>query len=123
MIITCPYCHNQTDEPAPPPLLRPRKMRVYHAVVQSGTDGITPEDLLVRMYADDEMPTPGGPQVLRVMISEMNKVLWQKPWRQRISARNGNENLGRYYLFSVQQEQKYEEVQPETDPQGSHSDP
>ena len=95
----CPYCkHEITEEPALPPL-RPRKRRIYQAVLEAGPAGISPEDLLVRMYGETEWPTPGGPQVMRVMICEMNKAL--EPYGQRISSRRPFK--GCYKLYSLPQ--------------------
>lgn len=78
----CPYCKRPMNQAMSFPPMRPRKQRIYQAVLEAGPRGIAPDDLLVRMYGDDEWPTPGGPAVLRVMICEMNKVL--KSQGQRI---------------------------------------
>lgn len=91
----CPYCKQPMNRAMSFPQMRPRKQRIYQAVLEAGPKGIAPDDLLVRMYGENEWPTPGGPAVLRVMICEMNKVL--KGEGQRIK----NVYRGRYSLVHV----------------------
>lgn len=67
------------------PPMSARTLRVYKNVAAAGDKGIMPKDLLVRMYDDDEWPTPGGSTVLRVQICELNKVLAE--YDQRIVGR------------------------------------
>lgn len=100
----CPFC----KEPMPAftriPLLHPRKQRIYNAVAGAGREGIDSEDLLVRMYADDEMPTPGGMQVLRVKIHEINKAI--AVLNQRIVSAF----RGRYVLKEIGREEEVKET-------------
>lgn len=71
----CPYCKRpMTGDMAMPPM-RPRWQRIYKATLEAGPSGIHPEDLLVRMYGDNEWPTPGGPTVLRVCIHGINRMI------------------------------------------------
>lgn len=72
----CPYCGQETEK-ALHLELKQRERRIYNAVLNAGDKGISPQDLLVRMYADDEWPTPGGPVVLRVQIHYLNNILKQ----------------------------------------------
>lgn len=102
----CPYCKQQMSGDVTLPFLRPRKMRIYRAVLESGPEGIATDDLLARMYAEDEWPTPGGYQVLRVMICEINKVLNG----QRIV----NAFRGRYRLINLDDQDGKEKAHPET---------
>lgn len=111
----CPYCKGPLSEEAALPPMRPRWKRIYDAVVAAGPNGISTEDLLVRMYADDEMPTPGGFTVLRVSICEINKVL--RATGQKVI----NAYRGCYRLIATEEikreAQSQAEVHPTADPE------
>ena len=77
--------------------MRPRMMRIYLAALNAGADGISSIELLARMYAEEEWPTPGGAVVLRVQIHELNKII--APLHQRIV----NWHRGKYRLVSTQE--------------------
>lgn len=81
----CPYCGKFMDKDIVLPPMSARTLRVYRAVAAAGDNGIMAKDLLVRMYDDEEWPTPGGPTVLRVQICELNKIL--ADYNQRIVGR------------------------------------
>jgi hypothetical protein len=91
------------------PILRPRWMRIYRACLEAGADGISSEDLLVRMYADDEWPTPGGNTVMRVCIHEINQIIAER------SERIINQFRGRYRLVHVEDQDAEKEVHGEAD--------
>lgn len=74
-MIVCPYCKSNIKKEPEIPKMSARMLRVYKAVVEAGPDGIHPQDLLVKMYAEAEWPTPGGGTVLRVQIHEINKLI------------------------------------------------
>lgn len=113
MKIVCPYCKQEmTGEVALPPL-RPRWQRIYDALLQAGPQGMKPEDLQVRMYAEDEFPTPGGATVLRVSICDMNKKL--RGFRQQII----NWHRGCYRLVSTK-EQESEEIKAKAQQETDH---
>lgn len=97
MTLLCPYCKQPMSGEMSIPPMRPRMMRIYKATLEAGTHGITPEDLLVRMYDDGEWPTPGGPVVLRVQICEMNKILGT------VDQRIVSAHRGRYRLMSLKE--------------------
>ena len=105
MTTLCPYCKSElTGEAALPPM-RDRMIRIYRTALEAGPEGIATPDLLVRMYRDDQWPTPGGFVVLRVMICEINKII--NPLGQRIVNKRG-----RYWLVSIDDQK----VQPEANP-------
>ena len=95
-MILCPYCKTELTGEATLPRMRSRMLRIYHAVLEAGPDGISPQDLLVRMYAEEEWPTPGGGTVLRVNIHELNKIIG--PQQQRII----NWHRGKYRLIHTE---------------------
>lgn len=113
MTLLCPYCKQPLHGEMAIPPLKPRMKRIYKAMLEAGTEGITPEDLLVRMYDDGEWPTPGGPVVLRVQICEMNKAL------ETIGQRIVSAHRGRYRLMHVetgdQENGSAQEIQSEAD--------
>lgn len=84
----CPYCGQRMDKDIELPPMSARKIRVYKTVAAAGDKGIMSNDLLVRMYDDDEWPTPGGGVVLRVQVCELNKIL--AGYNQRIVGRRSN---------------------------------
>lgn len=85
--------------------MRLRWQRIYEAVLGAGPEGISSDDLLVRMYADNEWPTPGGFVVLRVSICDMNKIL--KPYDQRII----NAFRKRYKLINTKESKNEKKAQ------------
>ena len=105
----CPYCNGEIDNEIEIPRMSARMERVYKAVLASGTGGISPQDLLVRMYAEEEWPTPGGGTVLRVQIHAINKKI------ASINQRITNWHRGNYRLVATK-------VQQERDHQSRHSD-
>lgn len=120
MKLVCPYCNQPVAGlPLTIPVMRYRWRRVYLAVVKAGVEGIETEDLLVRMYADDEMPTAGGWTVLRGVVHGINKLIEPEPYRQRITGWP----RGRYRLVSLREvEDVAKEVQSQGDTQGRYSD-
>lgn len=101
----CPYCKQPMSlKPTVPPM-RMRWQRIYQAVLEAGPDGISTDDLLVRMYADDEWPTPGGFTVLRVSICDINKRL--EPYDQKIV----NAFRKRYLLVNLKEQKDAKKVQ------------
>lgn len=101
----CPYCGGPLEKDPDLPVMRQRWMRIYKTAASAGPHGIPATDLLVRMYADEEWPTPGGNTVLRVQIHEINKRI--APYHQRIvSAFDGpGKSNTRYYLRSIGESQ------------------
>lgn len=95
----CPYCGTEIEGTLALPLMSLRKKRILDAVTKAGRAGIKSDDLLVRMYGDDEWPTPGGPIVLRVQINYLNKIL--APHGKRI---RGIKGLG-YFLISTREQE------------------
>lgn len=82
----CPYCKSPLKGKQAFPILPPRQLRIYDAVVAAGRDGLFKEDLLKILYDGKKIP-PGGPIVLRVTIHELNKAI--KSLDQRIVGRHG----------------------------------
>lgn len=104
----CPYCKGEMDG-IELPRMSGRMLRIYTAVLESGTAGISPSDLLVRMYAEEEWPTPAGGGILRVQIHEINKRI--AAIHQRIT----NWHRGNYRLVSTK-------VQQQPDRKSGHED-
>jgi DNA-binding winged helix-turn-helix (wHTH) protein len=75
-MMLCPYCKQPIDsEVANLPRMSERRLRIFKTLLEAGPEGITRDDLLVRMYDEDEWPTPGGTTVLRVNIHEINRLI------------------------------------------------
>jgi hypothetical protein len=109
-MIVCPYCKGKISDEPELPRLSARMARIYRAVAAAGEKGISPSDLLVRMYADEEWPTPAGAGIMRVQIHEINKRI------QSINQHITNWHRGNYRLVQIK-----EEVQQADDPQAGHS--
>lgn len=105
MTVVCPYCKAPLSGKAALPPMRMRWQRIYDAVLEAGPEGISTDDLLIKMYAENEWPTPGGFTVLRVSICDINKVL--KPCGQRII----NAFRKRYKLIGLEDKTYEEESQ------------
>lgn len=111
-MITCPFCKQGMDDVVDIPRMSARMERVYRAVVESGPAGIDPKNLLVKMYADEEWPTPGGGTVLRVVIHDINERI------SSINQRITNWHRGNYRLVKIK-----EEIQQAADHQAGHGNP
>ena len=121
-MMLCPYCKQPIDSDiANLPRMSARRFRIFKTLLDAGSEGMARDDLLVRMYDEDEWPTAGGETVLRVHIHELNKLL--APQRMYIEGRR----MGNYRLVHVHGEddeaQAQKEVQSEADSKGSHGDP
>lgn len=91
MSYNCPHCGSKLDREIVLPPMSLRRRRIYDAVAAAGEEGIPHENLLVAMYAEDEMPTQSGYGVLRVQIYELNKILHS--FKRAIKGKNKS-----YYL-------------------------
>lgn len=101
-MIVCPYCKGKISNEPELPRLSARMVRIYEAVLRAGTAGISPSDLLVRMYAEEEWPTPAGSGIMRVQIHEINKRI------ASINQRITNWHRGNYRLVQIKEEVQQE---------------
>lgn len=92
MSYSCPHCGSKLDREIVLPLMSSRRRRIYDAVAAAGKNGVPIENLLVAMYAEDEMPTQSGFGVMRVQICELNKIL--RSVKREIKGKNKS-----YYLI------------------------
>lgn len=94
----CPYCGGELHGEAAIPPMSQRQLRIYKSVVAAGSEGIAMNDLIPRMYADNQWPTPGAWTVLRVQVHAINRLIGNL--NQRIS---GNKR-GAYRLVRINDE-------------------
>lgn len=106
MTATCPYCKSPMEGEAAVPRMSARMMRIYNTLLAAGPEGVPTAELIARMYADDEWPTPGGYAVLRGRIHLMNRKLI--PHGQHII----NWQRGRYRLVSVKDGDRGKKIYP-----------
>lgn len=100
---SCPYCGGPLSGDAVLPKMSGRALRIYKTLVAAGPAGVKTPDLLVRMYAEEEWPTPGGNTVLRVQVHNLNKILASHGqhivWHSEYGRKDGG-----YRLISTEQE-------------------
>lgn len=90
----CPTCQRPVPQDEIEALFTKLQRRIYRAVADAGSVGLTKWQVLEKAYFDDPSGGPGSPNIIRVSVCKMNKALRE----HGLKIRADNRTAGNYRL-------------------------